>query len=824
MTKAFLSHSSADKQSYVEIVAKKLRKEDVIYDNFTFEEGEKNIDEILNGLNDTDLFVFFISNSSLNSEWVQREILEAKGRLNKKIKKIYPIIIDSNITYKDSRIPDWLRDNYNLKLVTKTTVTAQRIKYKLREISFENNNSNLEIKDNFVGRTDKLKEFEERIYDFDKNNPITVFVSGLSGVGRRTFIKQALYKTNLIDKYYEPLEIVLEKDISIEDFILKLNDLGLIDFNENDLHSLSNYTIEEKQKIVKDFIDVAYKNNEVVFIVDEGCIVNYRREISKWFSDIIYDLKDINSPVFCIASKYNINYKSHSLHSDRFLHMDLNEFTVEERKWLLTKLLGIYRVEIDKEQYESVTSLLFGLPKQIFYAVDVIRQDNASPFFDKLPIIREYNNNKAALLLSKYESDINIMEFIRLLAELEVMDVNFLFSIVSEEEYYPLVQELASSHIIELMGIEGELLRLADVIRDYVKRNRLSLSTDFENKIKNKVEEVIKSEDILDTHSSIYTFTLKESLKRNLNIDKRLLFPSHYLKCMKDLYNGKRHYKRVIDLADLILSKEENIDSLVVQDIRHYLCLALARRKDNRFHKEIREIQGDEHNFLYGFYYRLCGRYDESLERLNKVVDAKYVSSRAKREIVQVYVQIEEYDKAMEYAKRNFEENQGNQFHTQAYFNCLINSENPKDHEEEMQRLIKQLHQINSEQSNEMVAIAEALFTAKVNNNRIRAFDNIKDCVSAFDNSHYPLLALCDIAIKYRDEEELKQAISSLSKFHVSSRTINRYKAFLYALEGDLDNAKKLINEDIARFPSHSKFRILERLDMYYRNEVDSKA
>lgn len=822
MAKAFLSHSSADKKSYVEIVAKKLRKQDVVYDSFTFEEGERNLDEILKGLDETDLFVFFISDNALKSPWVQRELLEAEIRLSKNIRKVYPIIIDDKITYKDPRIPQWLREQYNLKLITKTTIAAQRINYRLREISFEKNQDVISNDDSFVGRTDKLKEFEQRIYDFDKNKPAAIFVSGLSGVGRRTFMKQALCKTNIMDKYFKPLEIILEKDISIEDFILKLNDLGLMDFVDTELHSLSNYTMEEKQNIIKEFVLIAYENREIVFIVDEGCIVNYRREVSNWFSDVIDDLSELNSPVFCIASKYNVNYRSHCSGKDSYFFMELNEFTVEERKWLLTKLISFYQIDIDRMNYESIASLLFGLPKQIFYAVDVIRKDNATPFLDKLPIIREYNNNKAALLLSKYESDKKTMDFIRLLAELEVMEINFLFSIVPESEYYALVQELASSHIIELIGIDGELLRLADVIRDYVKRNRLKLSDDFEFKIKSKVKEVIESESIFDSHSSTYTFTLKESLKQNLQIDENLLFPSHYLKCMKDLYNSKKNYNRVIELANLILSKKDNLDSLVVQDIRYYLCLALARKKDERFHREIREIKGDEHNFLYGFFFRLCGRYDESLQRLNKVVDARFVASRAKREIVQVYVQIEEYDKAQEYAKRNFEENQGNQFHTQAYFNCLINSENPKKYESQMKGLIDNLNKINSEQSNEMAAIADSLFQAKVNNLRVKAFDTIRDSVAAYSDSHYPLLALCDIAIKYRDKDELHNAILALSKYQVSQRTVNKYQAFLLVLEDKLDEAKGLINKDISRFPANSKSRILSRLDDYHRGDSEA--
>ena len=75
--KAFLSHSSRDKEPYVRIVANKLGPENCHYDEWTFEAGLKTLDEIQKGLDTTDLFVLFLSDTSLNSEWVQQEIVKS---------------------------------------------------------------------------------------------------------------------------------------------------------------------------------------------------------------------------------------------------------------------------------------------------------------------------------------------------------------------------------------------------------------------------------------------------------------------------------------------------------------------------------------------------------------------------------------------------------------------------------------------------------------------------------------------------------------------------------------------------------------------------
>lgn len=246
MIKAFLSHSSSDKESYVNIVANKLGKQNIHYDEFTFEYGEKTITEIFKGIDRSELFVFFISNESLNSEWVKKEIFFAKNNLDRyELKKIYPIIIDNTVTHKDARIPDWIRQEYNLKLISKPSIAANKIWQKLIELSWDIHPILKKRNTLFVGRNDKLEEFEQRIDDFNKNKPKSIIVSGIPGVGRRTFLKNALVKTTTYDQSYAPLSIYLDRNDSIEDFIFKLNDLSISDIDD-DLSNMLTKSIDQK--------------------------------------------------------------------------------------------------------------------------------------------------------------------------------------------------------------------------------------------------------------------------------------------------------------------------------------------------------------------------------------------------------------------------------------------------------------------------------------------------------------------------------------------------------------------------------------------------
>lgn len=65
MAKVFLSHSSFDKE-YVEQIANKFGKDKAVYDTFSFETGEKTFEQILNALNNTDLFVIFLSDKDID--------------------------------------------------------------------------------------------------------------------------------------------------------------------------------------------------------------------------------------------------------------------------------------------------------------------------------------------------------------------------------------------------------------------------------------------------------------------------------------------------------------------------------------------------------------------------------------------------------------------------------------------------------------------------------------------------------------------------------------------------------------------------------------
>jgi hypothetical protein len=249
-----------------------------------------------------------------------------------------------------------------------------------------------------------------------------------------------------------------------------------------------------------------------------------------------------------------------------------------------------------------------------------------------------------------------------------------------------------------------------------------------------------------------------------------------------------------------------------VQDIRYYLCLALARKRDSRVLKEVQAIKGDEHNFILGYYYRLVGRHADAIERLNRIINAPYVGARAARELVQVYIQTEEYDKALELAQSNYEGNRGNQFHIQAYFHCLINSNMYQNSKETLERLINELYKIGSSQSIQMADIANAEYLNRCDNNYIAAMDKINDAILKYPDIIYPALAKFDMALKHKNFDAMKDAYNKINelskKIAVSEVSLNKQRAYLEAAKGNTENALNIILPYLDRYPNETRQRI----------------
>ncbi len=775
-----------------------------------------NLEEILNELDQTDIFVLFISNDSLNSAWVEKEISEAVERMNEgSIKRFFPIVIDKNIKHDDPRIPDWVRENYNLRPITRPVVASRRIRERMLELSWKNHPILKQRNNIFVGRNEILELFEERTNDISKDYPKTIFSSGLREIGRKSTVIKALQKANIIREYSDPIRLNLTREDGIEGFIEKLSDLGMSEqgYRVNLLDMTVDEKVNELNKLILDILSYG----DVILIEDNGSIVRFGGEIAPWYVSLCEALPT-GRIILCVAPYFRPNKAPFVRNSD-FFFLDVPELTPSERAGLFKRYGDLVGLALSREQSMDFVKLFTGYPGQVTYAVDLISSEGIAGAWKKSYEIAEYSKYKAGIYVDKYLNDPDKQELLRFMASFDFLSIDFISDISDKVGFDCLanIDDFIGESVCERIGSTGEYVRLNDVIRDYVNRNDLYIGDRFRSALSEFVVDFMNTYEREEYDVSAYYVAIKEALTGDVEIKvpDKLLIPAHFLRSMNDLYRKKK-YHEIINLADRVLAKKTNYDDHTEQDIRYFLCQSLARLRDKRFLSEVQSIKGAEHNFLMGFYYRLQGRYADALERFELSKEEKRTRERSLREIVMTLSIVERYEEALTQAKMNYERYPSNPFIIQSFFECLIHQQKSDSNRAILEGLIKALDSISGDKAAEINASLKANLTATYDEDFVKANQIIDDAIAMFSGTEYPLLTKLDLAIQNLDRNLIEETMNRLNQVGGGrdSRRPKFVKAqvILEALKGESGRALALINRDLKEFHPNARERLIKRV------------
>jgi len=815
MIKCFLSHSSADKPHYIREVAKRLRKETKIYDEETFEKGMSPLEEILNGLDETSLFVFFISDAALKTDWVKLEVTQAKILLDEsKITRFYPIIIEEGITYKDERIPDWMRESLNIQPILNPAIAARKINTRLTEISWNHHPRLKERQQIFVGRNDHIQRIEERLDDFSSNPPIALIASGLPAIGRKSLLHNALKKSNLVREAYDLPIISLTPVDSIEDFILKINDLGF--YRGSNLIQRLNGEFDEKVKIAIEIARQIVAEDERILIEDRGSLVPGSGEVVDWFREVVASIAESQHLTFAIATQFrparNLNRTDQN-----FFAVELHELTSPERNGLLSRYAKFEKLELARNDLSFFSDLLTGYPEQVFFAVNQIRDFGLYQAKRDSHLVQQYGSDKARVVMEQFSGEDKIQNFIYLLCKFEFLSYEVLFDIVDEQEYFPILLRLLSSSVCEQIGSTSEYIRVNEVIRDYISRSRFGTLTGFEEQIQTHIKSFIDRYNDDNADISDYLFSAQESLRKGNGIPNELIIPSAFIKTIKKLYDEDRNYIDAVALSNRVLQRERYLHNTTVNHIRYIKCQCLARLRDGSFFAEVRNIPEPDKSFLHGFFYRLSGEFVKAEQSLKDVLRRKQNDPRAKGELVLVYMQSDDYESAFELAREQYNNRPSNLINANNYFACLIFRDPSTENKAQLVSIIDRLKKDPSDRAQEILSSAEARLLAYYDSDEHRSLNRIEEAIQLFPNIDYPKLTKAEIAIHFRNKQKLREAISllesSVGKNAQSYRTFIRFKAMQLALDGKLEQAKTLAARELKGSIGSSLQRLNDRLD-----------
>ncbi|EPT3116501.1 toll/interleukin-1 receptor domain-containing protein [Klebsiella michiganensis] len=820
MIKCFLSHSSSDKESYVRIVAEKIRKENRIIDEEAFEEGMVTAEEIIKYLDKSSLFVFFISNKSLDSEWVKLELDRARELLDENtIKRVYPIIIDPKIEYKDKRIPEWMRDRLNIQLISSPTHAARKINARLIELTWADHPRLKERRDIFVGRNDQIKLIEERLDDLQRQMPTVLIASGLPSIGRRSLMTHSLRKANLVTDSYDFSVVSLTSMDSIEDFIIKCCDLGVVEVNN--IREILDADLHRKIEIAKNVALQIVNTKERIIIEDRGVIVQNNGDIADWFLDIIDHIRTKDYLAFLIVSQFRAR-PSLQRTNPAFFNIHIYELEKPERNGLLKRYSTFQEINLSREDSFFFSQLLTGYPEQVLFTVDLIKEEGLFSAKKSSHSIQQFGSDKAKIVLDAFNDNNNVLDFIYLLSRFEFVSYDVLFDIVDENTYLPILEKLFSHSICEKVGSTSDYIRVNEVIRDYVSRNRFGKVNPFEESIKNHVVKFNPSSLNNGQDVSDYIFSGQEGLMYGNEIPDDLLIPSIFIKAIKKLYDEKRNYIDALSLANRLLEKETSIHHSAIDQVRFIKCQCLARTRNGEFFEEVRKIKEPERTFLYGFYYRLGGKFEDASKCYNTLLGKGNRDPRVLGELTLVYMQSDEYDLAYNLAYESYKNRPGNILNANNYFTCLILRDKNEENKKELKEIISNMELDGSPKAKEIRGSAYARFIAYYEDSEEQSFSLIESVINEFPDVNYPVLTKAELATHFMNRQKLREAINLIdsNKIRLSQtyRTIIRYRAMLMAMDGQLAPAKSLIEKELKGLIKSSYKRLVDRLDYLYEN------
>lgn len=752
MAKAFLSHSSKDK-ALVEKIAIQLGSNNCHYDKYTFEAGNLTMDEIFKGLEDTDVFVLFISEQALESEWVNKEITQAKIlSTNKHIDRIFPIILDKSIKYTDTRIPDWIRKPYNLRVFENEVLILKKIKQLLRESNFKKYAHLRELNELFVGRNDIMQEFERKIINIQNSKPTCIIASSFfEGMGRRTFLRNALVKTRIIDKWYEPVPISIGAKESIEDFLYKLNfvestpDIFKKDFAAESLQS----KIELGRIYIKKFID----NGEILFLIDEGSIVLPNHTLVGWFKEIISDSELQNKVCICLISKFK-PYAPAINRLRNVLNFQINELSIEDTQTFFIQYLNIIKQQLKPDDIRFFLQYLKGIPGQIIYASNLIESMGVLEAKNYVHDIEEFDELRALSILDFLKDDELCKQMLIALSKFEIISHDLVYRLFGEsEEVYKSIQKLSDLTLFFSVSSTHDYLKLNSSISDYINRSRIELGKKYNDRIKEMAKESLQKPLELTEESdySEFLFTLENMIRENITIPSKFLIPSFILKSIIKEYND-RQYKIVIELATRLLENEAKFDFQIIRETRIWLCLAYCRKQNEKFFEIINyfnnqddESQIDFH-FLLGFYYRNGDKMTEAENHFLEVLKIDANHSRTKRELVNVYLRKGEYMKALDWAKDNYNRFKTNILHIQAYFTCLIKKQDKSEFDiNNLKDLLENASKSLDKKANDVIREMQAEYTFYIEGNAERAIITLNESLRMNRHNYFAFRALYEI-------------------------------------------------------------------------------
>lgn len=672
MIKAFISHSSVQKEFVRELVDT-LGRDYCIVDCYNFAPAYKTMDEIFRKIEQSTVFVLLISRESLDSDWVKEEIRNARQHLSPhKLDRFWPYIIDETLSIEDC--PEWmLKDEcFNLKKFRSYKILARDIEQKFRGIIWSRDPKRKMLDTLMVGRNSDIEHFED-IYQSARGLKLkALVVSGRDGVGKDMYILKCMdkigYKAETV-----PYKISLGSKEGIENFIIQLN-LITKTYNESQLIDVLKGTPNDKIDKAAILLNELLDSQSVLSITDDMACVLPNRTLADWLVALVEGDKMNNQLGLFIKSRKILNSFAETEHPS-FGHINLQPLDSKDRYKLFYNLMRIYNISnVNEDDVKWFVNKLLLSPSQLVKAVEALSRSSVALVKKDIQTLVAWGDSQIKPMLSIFFGDEESRHLLIILSKMDFVSYDIMEQFFGERivEVMEKLYEMMSFGIVSNFGDKEQFFRLDHYMSDYINRCRINLPKDLETLFNEALEEKICASSNITEDVSVYLYERKQQIVSGKGKPEDFLVPSVVVTSIIDIYN-QQYYEQVVSLCDMVLNDVHNYFQDQERELRYWLCLALARLKNNeRFFHEVNYFNDIDYYFLRGFYHRNAMQYHDAERWLSKALDKSPNLQRAKRELVTALLAQNKYDQALELAKENYEKNPENSYQIHGYFRCLV--------------------------------------------------------------------------------------------------------------------------------------------------------
>lgn len=471
MRKAFICHSSKDKD-YARFVAKKLRRANVVFDEFTFEPGQDFRDEIIKHLDQSALFVFLASHESIQSTWCKFEIDQAHlKRMSGGISGQLAIIIDPKVSFAD--LPKWMR-NAKALVQTRPSQAVRDIQQSLFAVLLPTTGKP------FLGRQTLQTEFCDALATA---TPHLFVINGLDGIGRRSYLERT--SLDSLGLHLGPF-ILVDETHAIEDVYLQVleetTDIGTRKNMASEVAQFLALGAKEQAQEVAMRLHILCSERNLPCFVDRGGLLEDLGEYKDSFVSLIDAFLSENEDHYLAfihrrkPSIYQLPYMK------ALLSQTVPPLSLNDTKLLLGTLFKHNDINASKTRVDEIAPIIGGYPPAAHFTASCAKLYGIDNVMADKSILADFKaRNFSRFLTNLNLSDAAWVILQYLCSEVAVPLTALAIAIGKDEEATAsIVRSLIDQSLVH---VYGDSYALSPPIREAVERVKGYLSSEQYNRI-----------------------------------------------------------------------------------------------------------------------------------------------------------------------------------------------------------------------------------------------------------------------------------------------------------------------------------------------------